>query len=269
MGYQHGLFSWADVSTPQPAAGASFYAALFGWEAAEQHDPDGIYLYTMFSQDGNATAGLGPQPEQMKEHNLPPVWNSYVTVDNVDETLDKWAAAGGTAMMPAMDVMTSGRMAIVVDPEGAVVALWQAGDHPGAGVFNQPGALTWNELNTRDAAAAREFYGKALGWEFEAFEGSDPVYWLIKLAGKSHDDPLSGDDYNGGLMTVDENWPADMPAYWSVYFHVADTDAAVAKATELGGAAVVPAMDTPAGRIAVVADPQGGVFCLIAPPQQS
>ena len=269
MNYQHGLFSWADVSTPDPAAGAAFYATLFGWAAEEQHDPDGNYIYTMFSRDGKATAGLGPQPEQMKEQNLPSAWNSYVIHDDVDAALDRWAAAGGTAMMPAIDVMTLGRMAIVVDPEGAVVALWQEGDHAGAGVFNEPGALTWNELNTRDAAAAREFYGKALGWEFEPFEGSEPVYWLIKLADKSHDDPLSSDDYNGGILTIDENMPADMPAHWSVYFHVADADATAAKATELGGSVVVPAMDTSAGRIAIVADPQGGVFTVIAPPDRS
>ena len=76
MNYQHGLFSWADVSTPDPAAGAAFYATLFGWAAEEQHDPDGNYIYTMFSRDGKATAGLGPQPEQMKEQNLPSAWNS-------------------------------------------------------------------------------------------------------------------------------------------------------------------------------------------------
>lgn len=269
MAYQHGLFTWADVSVPDPAAGSSFYANLFGWTAEDQHDPSGDYVYTMFSQDGKATAGLGPQPPTMADRGMPPIWNSYISVDDVDKTVEQWMAAGGAVMMPAMDVMTSGRMAFVIDPEGAVVALWQAGDHVGAGVFNQPGALTWTELNTRDAAAAREFYGAAIGWEFELFEGSDPAYWLIKVPGKVHGDPLSEDDFTGGILTMDENWPAEMPAYWSVYFHVADTDAAVAKVTELGGSVVAPAMDTPAGRIAVVSDPQGGTFLVIAPPAQA
>lgn len=266
MGYPHGLFTWADVSVPDPAAGSAFYANLFGWDAADQHDPDGNYIYTMFSQDGKTTAGLGPQPAAMADRGLPPIWNSYITVDNVDATVEKWMAAGGTVMMPAMDVMSSGRMAFVVDPEGAVVALWQEGDHVGAQVFNQPGALTWNELNTRDADTAREFYGAALGWEFEAFAGSDPVYWLITVPGKAQGDPLSEDGYNGGIMTMDDNWPAEVPPHWVVYFHVADTDATVARLNELGGSVVVPAMDTPAGRIAVVADPQGGTFTIIAPP---
>lgn len=266
MGYQHGLFSWADISSPDPAAGSAFYAALFDWQAEDQHDPEGNYIYTMFSQDGKSTAGMGPQPAEVAEHGMPPMWNSYITVDDVDATIAKWVAAGGSVLMPAMDVMTAGRMAFVADPEGAVCALWQAGDHVGAQVFNKPGAISWNELNTRDAEAAKTFYGEVLGWEFEAFAGEGPTYWLIKLPGKEQGDPLSGDDYNGGILTMDASFPAEVPASWLLYISVADADAAVSKVTELGGNVVAPAMDTPAGRIAVVADPQGGMLALIAPP---
>jgi len=159
-------------------------------------------------------------------------------------------------------------MAFVVDPEGSVVALWQAGDHAGADVFNVPNTLTWNELNTRDADAAREFYGKALGWTFEEFPGSDPTYWLINIPEKIQGAPVSEDNYNGGVLTMDENWPAEVPSYWSVYFNVADADAAAAQAVELGGNIVVPVMDTSAGRIAVISDPQGGMFSVIAPPSE-
>lgn len=266
MGYQHGLFSWADVSAPDPAAASAFYAALFDWEAKDEQMPDGSFMYTMFSMGGKAAAGLGQQPTEMAAQGIPPMWNAYVTVDNVDDTIAKWTAAGGTVMMPAMDVMTSGRMAFVVDPEGAYVGLWQAGDHLGAGVFHKPGAMNWNELNTRNAAGAREFYGKALGWTFEEFPGSDPTYWLITMPDKKQGDPLSEDAYNGGILTMDENFPESIPPHWGVYFGVADTEATAAKVTELGGSIVVPAMDTPAGRISVVSDPQGGTFSIIAPP---
>jgi predicted enzyme related to lactoylglutathione lyase len=269
MEYPHGLFSWADISLPDPADGSSFYADLFGWEAEEQRDPDGNYIYTMFSQDGKSTAGLGPQPPQLAGRGVPPMWNSYITVDDIDATLARWVTAGGVVMIPAMDVMDSGRMAFVADPEGAVCALWQAGSHVGAEVFNQPGALTWNELNTRDAAAAREFYGLVLGWEFERFGEADPPYWLITLPNKPQGDPLSDDAYNGGILTIDESWPAEMPAHWSVYFHVADADAAAHRVGELGGRVIVPPFDTSAGRIAVVTDPQGGTFSVMSPPQQS
>jgi hypothetical protein len=268
MGYPHGLFTWADVSVPDPAAGSSFYTALFGWDAEDQHDPDGNYIYTMFTKDGKSTAGLGPQPVDLTAQGLPPTWNSYVTVEDVDATVERWTAAGGSVVMPAMDVMTAGRMAFVADPRGAVVALWQAGDHLGAGVFNEPNTLTWNELNTRDSVAAREFYAAALGWTFEQFPGADTgEYWLITLPGKATGKPLSDDSYNGGIVTMDDNWPAEVPSRWAVYFNVVDTDESVARLTELGGNVVVPAFDTAAGRIAVVADGQGGTFSLIAPPK--
>lgn len=268
MAYQHGLFSWSDVSAPDPAASSAFYSALFGWHAEDQQMPDGSFMYTMFSKDGKATAGLGQQPEAMVEQGIPPMWSSYISVDSVDDTIAKWTAAGGTVMMPAMDVMTSGRMAFVLDPEGAAVGLWQAGDHVGAGVFNEPGAMSWNELNTRDSAAAREFYGKALGWTFEDTSSEAMEYWVIVLPGKVQGGRLSDDAYNGGIMTMGENFPPGLPAHWGVYFTVADTDATVAKATELGGSVLVPAMDTPAGRLAVVTDLHGAAFSIIAMPPQ-
>jgi predicted enzyme related to lactoylglutathione lyase len=269
MAYAHGLITWTDISLPDPPAGSSFYRELFGWDAEDQFAPDGSYIYTMFSKGGKSVAGLGPQPPDMAESGVPPMWNTYVNVNDVDNTIGAWTAGGGSVVVPAMDVMTSGRMAFVADPEGAVLALWQAGDHVGGEVFNEHGALTWNELNTRDSAAAREFYSAALGWEFEKFGGENyPTdYWLIRVPDKEQGAPLSEDDYNGGIMTMDENWPADLPAHWMIYFHVDDTDAAVAKLEELGGNVSVPTFDSSAGRMAVVGDPQGGTFSLISPPQ--
>ena len=269
MGYQHGLFTYADLSAPDPAAAGAFFASLFGWETEDQFDPDGNYIYTTLSKDGKSVAGIGAQPPELTAQGIPPMWNSYATVDNVDETIAKWTAAGGAVMVPAMDVFTAGRMAFVVDPEGAFIALWQAMDSVGGEIFNVPGTMTWNELNTRDVEAARDFYGEALGWEFELFAGDGAPYWLITVPNKKQGDPLSEDAYNGGMLTIDESFPADMPAHWSVYFASADTDADVAKAIDLGGSVVVPAMDTSAGRIAAVADPQGGIFTLITPPQQT
>ena len=269
MTYPHGLFSWADRSSPDPAVSKAFYTALFGWDADDQHFPDGSLMYVMFSKEGKSVAGLGPQPPQMTEQGVPPMWNSYVSVNSVDDTIQKWTAAGGSVMVPAMDVMTSGRMAFVADPEGATVGLWEAGDHVGAQVFNAPGSMTWNELQTRDIDAARDFYGKALGWEFEAFEGSHPVYWLVTMPSKPKGDPLSEDSFNGGMLTIDENFPPEMPAHWMVYFLVGDTDAAAARVEELGGTVIAPAMDTAAGRISVVADPLGGAFAIMSVPQQT
>ena len=267
MTYPHGLFSWADLSSPDPAASKAFYAGLFGWDGDDQHFPDGSLMYVMFTKDGRTAAGLGPQPPQLREQGVPPMWNSYVSVDSADTTIERWTAAGGSVVVPAMDVMDSGRMAFVMDPEGATVGLWEAGEHGGAQVFNLPGSMSWNELQTRNPDSARDFYGRALGWEFEPLEGSHPVYWLITIPGKPLGDPLSEDKFNGGMLTIDENFPPEMPAHWMIYFQVADTDASAAKVEELGGKVLAPAMDTGAGRLAVVTDPHGGAFAIIAAPQ--
>ncbi|MDJ0962331.1 MAG: VOC family protein [Acidimicrobiia bacterium] len=269
MAYPHGLISWTDISLPDPAGGGKFYADLFGWKADDQHDPDGNYIYTMFSKGGKSTAGMGAQPPGMAESGIPPMWNTYISVDDVEATLEKWTTAGGTVVMPIMDVFTSGRMAVVADPEGAVVSFWQAGDHVGGEVFNEHGALTWNELYSRDTARAREFYTAALGWEFEKLGGDDAdfEYWMIVLPSKTPGGILQNDPYNGGLMTMDDSWPDDMPSHWMVYFQVDDTDDAVAQLERLGGRVSVPPFDTNAGRISVVGDPQGGTFSIITPAQ--
>lgn len=266
MPYPHGLFSWTDVSLPEPAAGSEFYTALFGWEAEDQHTPDGDYVYTMFSRDGRVVAGMGPRSLDEGDAGAPPMWTAYVAVDDLDETLRRWTDAGGGVIMGATDVMAAGRMAVVSDPQGAVLALWEAGEHRGAEAFGEPGTMVWNELNTPDPGSAREFYGAALGWEFEATDaGPTGEYWMIRVQGKADDEPYRADAYNGGVLAMGEDWPEEVPPHWMVYFGVEDTDAAVERLTGLGGRVSVPPFDTPAGRIAVVSDPQGGTFSVIAP----
>lgn len=162
--------------------------------------------------------------------------------------------AGGTVVMAAMDIMTEGRMAMVSDPSGAVVGLWQPRDHQGAEVFHVPGSLTWNELQTRDLAAASAFYAAVLGWRWEPIEGGDG-YLVAYLDTKEGDDKS-----NAGAMTVPDGVPAEVPSYWAVYFAVADCDTSVARAGELGGTVFLPAMSMGPGRYAGITDPTGGML---------
>ncbi len=216
----------------------------------------------MFSLDGKSTAGMGPTPAGMQDSGIPPMWQTYVTVDDVDETVAKVTEHSGSVVMPTMLIFESGRMAVVAEPGGAVVSLWEAGSHVGAEVFNQPGALTWNELNTRDSAASREFWGEVLGWTFSEMDpGGDMDYWLIRVTGKP--DNCADDDMNGGVLQMNEQWPADIPPHWMVYFWVEDTDATIETLEELGGHVSVPPFDT---SVAVVGDDQGSTFSIIAPP---
>ena len=184
------------------------------------------------------------------------MWNSYVIVEDVDEVLKAAEAAGGTVLMPGMDVMTQGRMAMMADPSGGVVGLWQPRDHDGAELFNAPGALTWNELQSRDVESAKAFYSEVFGWRWERIEG-DFDYYVGHLDTKE-----SKDTSNCGAMTIPDVAPATMPSTWMVYFAVPDCDEWLAKAVELGGQVFMPAMDMGPGRFGGITDPTGAMLFL-------
>jgi len=246
--YAHGIPSWVDVATPDMDKTKAFYGGLFGWDAKTSDDPE-AGGYTMFEIGGKPVAGAMPlmAPEQ------PPIWATYVNVDDADKTAEAVAAAGGTVMMPPMDVTDVGRTAYFLDPQGAPFGVWQARLHKGAALVNESGTLTWNELMARDIPGSKTFYSAVFGWDPNSVPFGAGEYTEWKVGGR----PI------GGMIEIDENYPPDLPANWLAYFAVDDCDAAVAKVVELGGEISVPPTDIPPGRFAVVADPNGGFFALI------
>jgi uncharacterized protein len=193
------------------------------------------------------------QQEQERSQGIPPHWNSFVTVDDLDRRAAKAAELGGMVLIPPFDVLEAGRMAVVADPTGAVFAMWEPKGHIGAGLVNAPGALCWNELATKDAETAKSFYAGLFGWSMEDLDGA--AYTIIE----------NGDKGNGGIRSQSEQ-EADVPPNWLPYFAVENCDASIAKAGELGATTLVPPMDLEIAeaRIAVVADPQGAAFALYA-----
>jgi predicted enzyme related to lactoylglutathione lyase len=249
--YTPGTFSWTDLSTTDQEAAKAFYSELFGWETEDSPVGDGV-VYTMASIGGRPVAGISPQPQQQREAGVPPTWNSYITVDSADRALERAQALGGTVHAPAFDVLDSGRMGVVKDPQGAYFLVWEPKQHIGAGLVNAPGAQSWNELASPDLERSAEFYGDLFGWTTEPMEGGDMPYLIIKN---------SENHTNGGIRPV---MPPGTPPHWLVYFGGEDLDAAVAKISELGGTVIVEPMSIGAGDIAVAQDPQGAVFALFA-----
>lgn len=247
--YAPGTPSWVDLATPDPGAAKEFYGGLFGWDFTDE-PVDGGSVYTMCTLGSRPVAGMMMQTPELRDQGMPPMWTSYVSVADVDATVGAVAGAGGSVMMPPMDVMDAGRMAVIADPTGAAIAVWEKGQHAGAGLVNEHGALAWNELQTSDVDAAAAFYGAIFGWSADAHDMGDMIYTEFKV----------GDAGVAGGMKL----PVEgLPPYWAVYFAHDDVDAAVARATELGGHVVAPVMDGPPGRWAFLADPQGGVFAAI------
>ncbi|MEL6891659.1 MAG: VOC family protein [Actinomycetota bacterium] len=255
--YRNGVPSWADVGLPDVAAGAAFYSSLFGWEAADQGPEAGHY--TMFSLDGASVAAAGPNAQVPDADDVPPSWTAYVSVDDLDTTLGKVEPAGGRVLMPRMDIFTSGSMAMIQDPTGAVLSLWQPGDHIGAERVNEPNTLAWHELNTRDPEAAMAFHAAVFGWEFEelngdAVDGPGAGYRLVRI----------GERMVAGILPMEGDDWGDMPSHWMIYFAVDDCDATVARAKELGAAVGVEPIDIAIGRFAVLSDPQGAHFSVMS-----
>ena len=246
-GYEPGTPSWADLASPDLEASRAFYGALFGWTAQSSPEP-GAHGYTAFMLGDAAVAGLGPLFGDM-----PTCWNIYVTVADVDEAAAAAVEAGGRLLMEPMDVFDAGRMAGIMDPSGAALSLWQPRNGIGAEVMMEPNAQCWHELNTRDPEAAAAFFGTLFGWEARPVGAPGMDYTELRL----------GETGVAGLFSMDEKWPAEVPAHWMLYFAVTDCDATAARVTELGGAVHVPPTDIPPGRFAVLADPHGAVFSIM------
>lgn len=251
-GYAPGTPCWVDLSSPDLNASIEFYGGLFGWDVPEAENAEQTGGYRQAMLRGKPVAGIMP----LMQEGQPVAWSTYVSVADADVVAGKVGDAGGTVLAEPMDVMELGRMAVFTDPAGAVFGVWQPRTFVGAEVVNEPGALAWNELNTRDLPAAREFYGAIFGWTFETREmGVAESYTTIALGGS----PV------GGILHMTERGvPPEVPAHWQLYFAVDDTDATVEQAKQAGGGVTVEPIDIPVGRFAILADPHGASFAVIA-----
>lgn len=248
--YLPGTFCWVDLTSPDQQAAKAFYAELFGWEAEDMPVGEGDRVYSMMRVEGKDVAAISPQPEQQREAGVPPLWNSYVSVTDADAVVQRATELGGNAHTQAFDVLDVGRMAVIQDPQGAFFLLWQPRARIGAQLVNAPGAFCWNELMSPDLNASSSFYGDLFGWTFAPFEASPMPYELIQNSGAS----------NGGIAQPLQQTPPS----WLVYFGVEDIDRSLARVRELGGGTLSGPQDIGVAKLAVVHDPQGGVFALYA-----
>ncbi len=211
---------------------------------------DGTF-YSMMRLGGRNVAAIQPQPPQQRDAGVPPVWNSYVSVQSADATAEGAGALGATVHAPPFDVMEAGRMAVIQDPQGAFLIAWEARRHVGAGLVNAPGALVWNELASPDLEASAAFYRGLFGWTIAPFSSEGEPYLAIK----------NGEANNGGMR---EPSRPGTPPHWLAYFGIEDVDGGLANVQELGGTTLAGPIDIEIARIGIVQDPQGAVFALYA-----
>jgi hypothetical protein len=267
-GYIPGVPCWVDTSQPDPEAALPFYSGLFGWEI-ENVMPEGSEgSYFIGRIRGGDVAGVGGIPEGAPQMAL---WNTYIWVESADDTAAQARKAGGGVVSEPFDVMDSGRMAVLTDPEGAAFCVWQSKEHKGAKVVNEHGSLNFNGLATRDVEGAKAFYGAVFGWRTLALDAG--VMWTLPGYGDHLEEATPGLREQMTQMGAPEGFidvvaalnpiaddDSTTPAHWSVTFAVDDADATAAKVKELGGEVVAGPFDAPWTRMAVIKDPQGATF---------
>jgi predicted enzyme related to lactoylglutathione lyase len=244
--YEPGTFCWPELATSDADASKSFYASLFGWEFEDREAGEG-FTYSMASVDGSQVGALYPTDQGA------PRWNSYIAVESADDAAKKAGEAGADIVVEPMDVMDSGRMAVLQDPSGAVVSVWEPKEHIGAQLVNAPGALCWNDLMTHDVDKAVEFYAEVFDWEIGSVEDAPDDRHGIKI----------GEQMNGGMARIPEAAGTEVMPHWLACFAVEDVEQALETIDGEGGAKLSPVIDVPSGRFAVVADPQGAVFAVV------
>ncbi len=251
-----GTFNWPELATSDPVAAKKFYGSLFGWQIEDQDmGPNGTY--TLFKLKGLDVAACYQLMPDMVKMGVPPNWAAYVTVESADASAEKSKALGGQVVMGPFDVKDYGRMAVISDPQGAMFCVWEPRKHIGVLILNEPGSLAWTQLNAKDPEGAKKFYPALLGWKVQ--DDAMPA----AMGGGSYTTWLKADGPAGGMMGMPKEAPA--PPHWLSYFAVANVDESAAKAASLGGLTYVPPTDIPGmGRFAVLADPQGAAFALVA-----
>ena len=241
--YPPGTFSWVDLTTNDSASAKEFYGGLFGWEFEDNEIPGNGGVYSMVRVGGEYVAAVTPETDQ-----FPPHWNNYVSVASADDAAAKAKELGGNLIEEPFDVMQAGRMALLQDPTGATLCVWERRDMVGAGRVNDPSCLTWNELHTPDPGKALEFYTGLFGWSTEEMDtGGGPPYTIVRLGERS----------NGGVINTQQGEPPN----WLPYFTVESRDAAAEDAKQRGAQELFR-MDMEQGKIAIFSDPQGAPFAV-------
>ncbi|MEV8145643.1 VOC family protein [Specibacter sp. NPDC078709] len=254
QGIPAGAPCWIDLLTSDMNKSREFYTALFGW-SYDVGDEEKYGGYTMAFKDGKSVAGLMQSREDTDGY--PDMWTTYLRVDDIETTIGAAKTAGAMVFMEPMDVPEQGKMAMLGDPSGASVGLWEFGGHTGFQLHEENGAAAWHELHSKDYPEAVTFYRDVFGLTTSVMSDSSEFRYTNLMAGEQR---------LAGIMDAANFLPDEVPSSWQIYFQTDDVDASIATALTLGATIINPAEDSPYGRIAGLSDCTGAMFKLVQPP---
>jgi len=242
----HGKFVWYDLLTEDLAAAKTFYGELLGWKFTDTSYPD----YTLIEHGGRPIGGIVDMAKVHPDHNQSQ-WVSLLSVADVDEAVRVTRSAGGEVHVEPKDIGDLGRLAVVSDPQGAVVSFLRvaSGDQPDEKA--EYGDWMWTELWTGDVDASSEFYSKLVGYDLDKKTILDDIEYVIFTR---DDDPRAG---------VIPRPVEEVRAHWLPYVRVEDPAALAAKVEGLGGFVLLaPKESIRKGTVTIVLDPTGAALAL-------
>ncbi|MER6565989.1 VOC family protein [Streptomyces sp. NPDC001093] len=239
---------WADAMFNDVEGAKRFYGDVLGWTFGESSSEYGNY--TQAYADGKAVAAVvPPMPGQEGQSQ----WCLYFASPDAAATAEKIRENGGEVLMEPMQVGDFGTMCLAREPSGAVFGVWQAGSHEGFEATATPGAYCWAEVFTREPEKADTFLSAVFPYRMKDIVDDAVDFRMFDI----------DEETVLGRMRMTDDFPPEVPSYINVYFTVDDCDAAVARATKLGGVLRFGPMSSPFGRFAALSDPQGANFSVI------
>jgi uncharacterized protein len=257
----HGSFIWYELLTEDAQGAKAFYDHVVGWDIEAEPQPGGMDYRMIVNPDG-MIGGVMQINAEMKAGGARPTWLGYFGVDDVDASVAAIVADGGQVHLPAFDIPGVGRLAMLTDPQGVPFYVMRGASAENSTVYSRMGMghVSWNELQTRDDAAALAFYEKHLNIRKV---GAMPMGEMGEYSF------IANGDSNGEAVGAVMRQSGTGPFGWSFYFRVPEIEAAKARIEEAGGTVHAGPMQVPGGEwVIVAADQEGAPFGLVAPAKE-
>lgn len=259
---EHGDPVWIELTTHDVSGSADFYRTIFGWEITQSSSE--VPGYTVATLDGEPVAGAVSALDELDQRpKFDTEWKVLLKVDSISEATAKVPPARGRIVAPPMKVSDAGRLAIVEDPGGAVLGLWESINFDGFTLGTKHGQPCWFEVMSTDYDDAKQFYASVVDWDFHYADADGSLVPRPVKKDKTRYCANDGNTRATSALRDADHLGEDASSYWQVYLAVDDIDATAEAIRAVGGKVLSDPSPVRLGRVATVADPQGAQFQIL------
>ena len=248
-----GKIVWHDLITDTPEASQLFYSELFGWEFEEVGRKYGLgddINYSVIRHNGRLIGGMVNENKLQRSEEISQ-WIPLMSVSDIYAAIVKVELAGGAIYSRPVEFSDRGWLALIADPQGAILALVQTAAGDPIDRTPRVGDFLWTEVWTNDVAAATDFYGSLGNYSAETEVLTDDSTY--RILGEKNKPRI-------GLI---KNPIQELDPVWVSYIRVEDPDPILARVAELGGQILLKARERGiGGEVALIAGPSGAAIAL-------